>query len=205
MAATKKLYTFTISFMILFYLATTTSTTATAAAVPKTSTTTFIKSSCRATLYPTLCVQSLSLYAASIKLSPQKLTHTALLISLAKAKSTRTYISIMSKTNGLKRADRAALKDCLENMGAAEDRIRGSVQEMGKLGKASTRELRWIMSNVQTWVSAALSGENTCGDGLSEESEVSGRVRNGISPMLVNVKQVTSNALALINLFVDKY
>ncbi|KAL9666337.1 hypothetical protein QQ045_000666 [Rhodiola kirilowii] len=202
MAATKKLYTFTISFMILFYLATTTSTTT--AAVPKTSTT-FIKSSCRATLYPTLCVQSLSLYAASIKLSPQKLTHTALLISLAKAKSTRTYISIMSKTNGLKRADRAALKDCLENMGAAEDRIRGSVQEMGKLGKASTRELRWIMSNVQTWVSAALSGENTCGDGLSEESQVSRRVRNGISPMLVNVKQVTSNALALINLFVDKY
>ncbi|CAM8984489.1 unnamed protein product [Rhodiola kirilowii] len=203
MAATKKLYTFTISFMILFYLAATTTTTA--AALPKTSTT-FIKSSCKATLYPTLCVQSLSLYAASIKLSPQKLTHTALLISLAKAKSTRTYISIMSKTNGLKRADRAALKDCLENMGAAEDRIRGSVQEMGKLGKAaSTRELRWIMSNVQTWVSAALSGENTCGDGLSEESEVSGRVRNGISPMLVNVKQVTSNALALINLFVDKY
>ncbi|CAM9001559.1 unnamed protein product [Rhodiola kirilowii] len=204
MAATKKLYTFTVSFMILFYLATTTTTAATAA-LPKTSTN-FIKSSCKATLYPTLCVQSLSLYAASIKLSPQKLTHTALLISLAKAKSTRTYISIMSKTNGLKRADRAALKDCLENMGAAEDRIRGSVQEMGKLGKAaSTRELRWIMSNVQTWVSAALSGENTCGDGLSEESEVSGRVRNGISPMLVNVKQVTSNALALINLFVDKY
>uniref|UniRef100_A0A7N0TC94 Pectinesterase inhibitor domain-containing protein n=1 Tax=Kalanchoe fedtschenkoi TaxID=63787 RepID=A0A7N0TC94_KALFE len=161
----------------------------------------FINLSCRATLYRTLCVQSLSVYAASINRSPHRLTHTALLVSLAKAKSAKSYVSLMTKTKGLGRGDREALKDCLENIGAAEGRIRGSIQEMGLLGRASKREFQWHLSNVQTWVSAALTSENTCIDGLGEGG-VSRNVNAKITPMLENAKQVTSNALALINKFV---
>lgn len=76
-------------------------------------------------------------------------------------------------------------------MGAAEDMIRNSVQEMGRLGirKAS---FEWYMSNVQTWVSAALTGEKTFGDGVGK-----GQVGRRVSPVVDNAKQVTSNALAL--------
>lgn len=58
------------------------------------------------------------------------------------------------------------------------------------------------MSNVQTWMSAALTDEETCTDGF--EDVPNGPVKSDVSAKATGVKQVTSNALALVNSFVNQ-
>lgn len=55
---------------------------------------------------------------------------------------------------------------------------------------------RWQMSNAETWVSAALTNEDTCLDGFRD---VDGKVRSDVKRKITNVARVTSNALYLIN------
>lgn len=92
------------------------------------------------------------------------------------------------------------MRDCIENMGDTVDRLSQSVRELGQVGQ----DFLWHMSNVQTWVSAALTDENTCLDGFSGHS-MDGNVKAAIRRRVANVAQVTSNALALVNRFASKH
>lgn len=58
------------------------------------------------------------------------------------------------------------------------------------------------MSNVQTWMSAALTNQETCTDGFEDVPDCP--VKSDVNDMTVSVKQVTSNALALVNSFVNQ-
>lgn len=52
------------------------------------------------------------------------------------------------------------------------------------------------MGNAQTWVSAALTNEDTCLDGFKE---VDGEVKSDVKKRISKVARVTSNALCFIN------
>ncbi|RWR80674.1 hypothetical protein CKAN_00932600 [Cinnamomum micranthum f. kanehirae] len=119
-------------------------------ATSRTGSSDFIKSSCSSTRYPAVCVQSLSVYASAIQQSPKQLAQTALNVSLARARSVSTFVSKLSHAKGMSSRDRAAIKDCVDNIGDSVDELTRSVKEV-----------------------------------------VRGRI--------VNVAQVTSNALALVN------
>ncbi|KAJ8632224.1 hypothetical protein MRB53_025560 [Persea americana] len=54
------------------------------------------------------------------------------------------------------------------------------------------------MSNVQTWVSAAITDEYTCLDGLAETAG-NGELKAALRSRVVHVARLTSNALALLN------
>ncbi|TYJ97078.1 21 kDa protein-like [Cucumis melo var. makuwa] len=58
------------------------------------------------------------------------------------------------------------------------------------------------MSNVQTWVSAALTDETTCSEGFKGKT-VKGGVKAAVRSRIVNIAQLTSNALSLINRIAD--
>ncbi|CAM8876795.1 unnamed protein product [Rhodiola kirilowii] len=60
------------------------------------------------------------------------------------------------------------------------------------------------MSNVQTWVSAALTDETTCVDAFAEPG-MEGKVKAAIKRNIIRVAQVTSNALALVNRFASRH
>ncbi|XP_043717089.1 21 kDa protein-like [Telopea speciosissima] len=162
----------------------------------------YIKTSCSATRYPTLCVKSLSIYANKIQQNPQQLAEAALTVSLNKARSAAAYVSKMTRVKGLKGRQRQAVKDCVDNMGDTVDRLSRSMKEMGQTGRSS--DFSWHMSNIQTWVSAALTDENTCSDGFAGHG-MDGNVKTAIRARILNVAQVTSNALALINRFASKH
>ncbi|XP_031378638.1 21 kDa protein-like [Punica granatum] len=59
-------------------------------------------------------------------------------------------------------------------------------------------EFEMQMGNIQTRVSAALTDEDTCMDGI-EGRAFNGEVKRTIKSRIVRVAQLTSNALALIN------
>ncbi|XP_077245107.1 21 kDa protein-like [Tasmannia lanceolata] len=168
----------------------------------KTGTTDFIKTSCSATTYPALCVQSLSVYASTIQNSPRQLAQTALSVSLARARSASAFVSSLSNTKGMKSRDVAAIKDCVENMSDSVDRLSQSIRELGQISQAGGASFKWHVSNVQTWVSAALTDDTTCVDGIAD---MNGKVKAAVKGRIVNVAQVTSNALALVNRFAQKY
>ncbi|KAL5568372.1 hypothetical protein UlMin_024947 [Ulmus minor] len=163
-----------------------------------TTTTDFIKSSCSSARYPNLCVSSLSSYASKIQQSPHKMAQAALAVSHSNSQSLKVFVSNLNKSKGLKKIEYGALKDCLEVIDDCKDQISQSIQELKLIGEKKGKDFSFHLSNVQTWVSSAITDLNTCLDGF-EEKAMEGKVKTSITPKVTNVLQLTSNALALCN------
>lgn len=158
----------------------------------------FIRTSCRSTLYPSLCFSSLKTHANSIQTSPRLLARTALNVSLSSAKLTSNMmVKISKKRHGMSPPVVAATKDCLEVLSDSVDELRDSIGEMRKLNSSN---FQLIIGDIQTWVSAALTDETTCTDGL-EGYSLEGKLKTIVRGRIVRVAKLTSNALALINRF----
>ncbi|KAI6686041.1 hypothetical protein NL676_031954 [Syzygium grande] len=172
----------------------------------------FIRASCGETLYPDVCYSSLSTYAGSVQQSPGQLARAAVAVSLASAQKMAAYLAGLSRRSAAgpgaePQPASGALSDCLTNMGDAVSEIRGSLKQMRQLGNisgsgASREGFRFQMSDVQTWMSAALTNEETCTDGFEDVPQ--GAVKSDVCGRAGEVKKVTSNALALVNSYVNK-
>lgn len=97
----------------------------------------------------------------------------------------------------------AALHDCFSNFGDAVEEIYGSVKQMRQIRSAGTSRasFRFQMSNVQTWMSAALTDEETCTDGFEDVAD--GQMKEEVCDRVEYVKKLTSNALALVNRYAE--
>ncbi|KAG5558398.1 hypothetical protein RHGRI_008355 [Rhododendron griersonianum] len=155
----------------------------------------FIRTSCSTTSYPRLCVTSLSSHSSAIQTSPKLLAHTALSVTLNNTQSTSAMMLKLAQTHGLKPREVGAMRDCIEEMGDSVDLLRKSFGEMSQI-KGSNFEL--MMSDIQTWVSAALTDDDTCSDGFAGNG-MNGNMKNIVRGRIVNIAHLTSNALALIN------
>ncbi|KAK6158020.1 hypothetical protein DH2020_005334 [Rehmannia glutinosa] len=165
----------------------------------------FIKAECRATRYLALCVQCLSNYTTTIQLSQRQLAQAALSVSLARAQAAASFVSKLARIKaGMKPTEYGAVRDCLENMGDTTDQLSRSMKELGAMGRVAGQDFDWHVSNVQTWVSAALTNENTCLDGFASV-EMDGNVKVAIRRRVISCAQVTSNALALVNRFAARH
>ncbi|OAY74646.1 21 kDa protein-like [Ananas comosus] len=164
----------------------------------------FIRRSCKATRYPQLCERSLAGYAGSVHRSPRQLARLALSLSLDKAGSASSFVARLRKprkggSESLRqRRDAGAVRDCAETMQDSVERLRRSAREMGRMGRATSGRFGWHLSNVQTWVSGALTDQTTCLDSLAQNAPPSPR-SSAIRSRVLAASQLTSNALALIN------
>lgn len=125
-------------------------------------------------------------------------------VSLDRAQSAKAFVHKLTKFGSLKPREKAAIKDCLEEINDTIDRLSKSVDELKKMGQSKGQDYQWHRSNVQTWISAALTDETTCVDGFGGKV-MNGRLKTSIGTRFVNVERITSNALALINKFGNKY
>ncbi|KAL3647453.1 hypothetical protein CASFOL_008421 [Castilleja foliolosa] len=73
----------------------------------------FIRTSCSATAYPTLCYSSLSSHATAIQQNPKILAHTALIVTLNTARSTSADMVRISRRAGLSALETGAMRDLL--------------------------------------------------------------------------------------------
>ncbi|KAJ8536692.1 hypothetical protein K7X08_035093 [Anisodus acutangulus] len=194
--AAAKLFFVAVAFLCLSYL----SGGADAAAAS----TSFIRNSCKITSFPEVCVASLSGYAQDIKNSQEQLLKTALSVSLDRAESTKEFVTNLLKFKGLKPREYEAIKDCVEETSDSVDRLSKSVSELKDMDRSHGKDFQWHMSNVETWVSAAITDENTCTDGFAGRA-LNGRIKTSIRSRIANLAQVTSNALAFINHYAAKH
>ncbi|XP_022973542.1 21 kDa protein-like [Cucurbita maxima] len=164
----------------------------------------FIRTSCVITLYPDVCYTSLSRYANAIQQDPASLTRVAITISLANARRMAAYVSNLSHVAdyGADHRVSSALHDCFTNFDDAVDEIRGSLKQMRQINDVDAPSFRFQMSNVQTWMSAALTDQETCTDGFDDVMD--GPIKKDVCAKAEKVKKHTSNALALVNSFVEK-
>ncbi|KAI4332639.1 hypothetical protein L6164_017531 [Bauhinia variegata] len=153
----------------------------------------FIRKTCSATRYPRLCFSSLVKHATFIQTNRMHLTDTALNVTLSSAKGASALILNLSKSHGLKPREVAAINDCVEVLSDSVYELRRSIKEMSHLRSSN---FYLTISDVQTWVSAALTDENTCMDGFQGTH---GKVKKRVRREIVVAAQLTSNALALIN------
>ncbi|OVA19376.1 Pectinesterase inhibitor domain [Macleaya cordata] len=163
----------------------------------------FIRTSCNATLYPDLCYTSLSGYSNAVQQNPGQLARVAIRISLSKAHQMTSYISnITNQTHfGSDPKTIAALHDCHSTFNDAVYQIKRSLKQMFHLNHGGG-SFRFLMSNVQTWMSAALTNEETCTDGF--ELAPNGPMKSDVCNQALIAKKFASNALALVNSFAAK-
>ncbi|RVW40162.1 21 kDa protein [Vitis vinifera] len=155
----------------------------------------FIRTSCGTTTYPRLCYTSLSAHASVIQTSPKLLADTALAVTLSTARSTSSLMSKMVQSHGLKPREVAAMHDCVEELSDSVDQLRRAMGEMTQI-KGSNFGL--MMDDIQTWVSTALTAEDTCTDGFAGNA-MNGNLKTTVRARIVNMAHMTSNALGLIN------
>ncbi|XP_021288754.1 21 kDa protein-like [Herrania umbratica] len=155
----------------------------------------FIKTSCSGTVYPDLCITTLSSYASEIQASPKLLASTALSVTLNSTRSASKTMIKRSKSQGMKPREAEALSDCMEELRDSVYELQRSVGEMDQPGG---KNFGLQMNDIETWVSAALTDEHTCMDGFSGKA-MNGNVKTSVRSQIVKVAHMTSNALALVN------
>ncbi|XP_010553474.1 PREDICTED: 21 kDa protein [Tarenaya hassleriana] len=169
----------------------------------------YIKTSCNVALYQTLCYSSLYPYASLIASSPDKLAITALNLTLSETKSSRKFVKFIShrRQGSLTPREASSLKDCIEEMSDSVYELKDSISEMKAINYSS---FEMVMSDVQTWVSAALTDEDTCMDGFEEAGgggggEARREVKDLVRKRIDRVARITSNALALVNMYASTH
>ncbi|KAH7851845.1 hypothetical protein Vadar_017240 [Vaccinium darrowii] len=152
-----------------------------------------VRSSCVHASYPDICLRTLSSYDGPAN-TPRDLAQAAVKVSLTRARKVSDYLTTVRSAN---KREQSALKDCVEQVGDSVDELSKTLSELQHLRTGgSGASYRWQMSNAETWVSAALTNEDTCLDGFRD---VDGKVRSDVKRKITNVARVTSNALYLIN------
>lgn len=169
----------------------------------------FIKASCKNTLYQDLCIRYLSKFTNPTMEDPQQLAHIALSVSLSRALHTRAYLmKVTQELNIMKNTrDYSSVQDCLSQINDSVDQLEQSMREIGLLKRLSSlaidNRFLWHISNVETWVSTALTDANTCVNSFSGH-KIS-KLKALIRVRAQNVVEVTSNALALFHGYAAKY
>ncbi|KAL8152406.1 hypothetical protein V2J09_010166 [Rumex salicifolius] len=158
---------------------------------------TFIRAACTAsTHHPVLCFRTLSAYAGRIGNSNRQLAAVALAVSHVRVKSAAASLSRLRRAGGGTHRDNEALGDCVIVVADGARQLGRSVVELGRKARPG-EEFEWRVSNVETWVSTALTDIGTCLEGFAGRSSIKVAVRR----RLAGATSVTSVALALVNRF----
>ncbi|KAJ0228855.1 PMEI domain-containing protein [Hirschfeldia incana] len=163
----------------------------------------FIRTSCNATLYPDLCFNSLAGYASAVQNSPARLAKLAIGVTISKAKSTALFLTKLSRSATKAKDCASYLKDALDEMRDSLRTLRNISRGVGIDAAPSSVEMfRFKLSDVQTYMSAALTYEDTCTDEYEEMDEAGG-TKTAVYDRVNNLKRLTSNALALVNSYAN--
>ncbi|CAJ1949764.1 unnamed protein product [Sphenostylis stenocarpa] len=170
---------------------------------------TFIKSSCNGTLYPYLCIRCLAQYAKSPINGQQHLAQYALSVSLSRAVHTKGYLlKVAKELQAIKSNKREylTLQDCVNQITDSVDQLSQAMKELRSFnqhGSTINDNMLWHISNVETWVSTALTDASSCVYSFPGH-RMSKRVA-AIKVKAMNVAQVTSNALFLFHRYASTY
>ncbi|KAK7260196.1 hypothetical protein RIF29_26037 [Crotalaria pallida] len=170
----------------------------------------YIESSCSGTLYQDLCIRCLAKYVTNYSTmdGPNHLAHVALSVSLSRALNTRDYLLKVAKELKTIKKDKKyqTVQDCANQISDSVDQLSQAIKELRRLSQRSSAindDVLWHISNVETWVSTALTDASSCVYSFTGH-RMSKRMA-AIKVKAQNVAEVTSNALALFHRYASRY
>ncbi|OAY49515.1 pectinesterase inhibitor 6 [Manihot esculenta] len=157
---------------------------------------TYVRDACSVTRYQNLCIHSLASFSRIARRSPSKWARAGVSVTIGEAKNASQYLNKLKKNRLVKgNRNRIALSDCIENF---QDTIDNLHKSLGVLRKLDATSFDTQMGDIITWMSAALTDEDTCLDGF-EEQNTRTQVIQVLQNRVTRVTYITSNALALVN------
>ncbi|XP_029130003.1 pectinesterase inhibitor 6 [Cajanus cajan] len=153
-----------------------------------------VREACSVTRYQKLCVHSLAHFSNTAGRSPSKWARAGVSVSIGEVKKVKAYLAELKRQGHMKGRNRVALSDCVETFGYALDELH---QSLGVLRSLSRSTFSTQMGDLNTWISAALTDEDTCLDGFQGKNHE--KQIKVLLNRVQNVSCITSNALALVN------
>lgn len=156
----------------------------------------YTEDACSVTPYRDICIHSLASFSDQAKQDPSKWARAGVSVTIGEAKKVgRSLANLKKNGSGLvaRGRNRMAISDCIECFQDALDNLHGSLNVLRNL---SVVQFGSEMEDVTTWVSAALTDEDTCLDGFDREK---GKRIISVLNCVLKVSYMTSNALALVN------
>lgn len=153
-----------------------------------------ISQACGKTLYPALCVNSLMEFPGSLTASEKDLVHISFNMTLqhfSKALYVASEISYVQMDTRV----RAAYDDCIELLDDSIDALSRALFSVSPSPSPSSAAPA-STQDVLTWLSGALTNQDTCTDGFSD---VTGSVKDQISNRLKDLSELVSNCLAIFS------
>ncbi|KAI3711298.1 hypothetical protein L2E82_41282 [Cichorium intybus] len=167
----------------------------------------YVQQQCRSTMYTELCVRTLLPFASKTNApAPEQLARISLTSCLIKARVTKAYVNLVAKEFNKAKNVRyyEVVTDCLRQINDGVSQITQSVKEQQRMVHDGEKDFSWHESNVQSWVSTALTDVTTCLDSISDKA-IGGKEKGMIKARVLNVKHLASNALALFNRFTTRH
>ncbi|GAB2227423.1 hypothetical protein Droror1_Dr00009244 [Drosera rotundifolia] len=163
----------------------------------------FIRSCCNATLNPDLCYASLARFASSAHSDPAQLARFAIGLSLSQARYVASFLSTLARNShySMDPSSASALRDCVSVFRDTAGLIKDSLVQMRELGRGygeGYEVWRFQISNVKTWMSAAITNEDTCVDGFDEVGD-DGKVKADVERRVGVATEFASIALAIVD------
>lgn len=152
-----------------------------------------VREACRVTRYQNLCVHSLAHFSNTAGRSPSKWARAGVSVTIGEVKNVQAYLAQLKRHGDMKGRNRVALSDCVESFAYALDELHKSLGVLRRLSKST---FSTQMGDLNTWISAALTDEDTCLEGFEAKNEKKIKL---LQKKVQSVSYITSNALALVN------
>ncbi|PRQ60398.1 putative pectinesterase [Rosa chinensis] len=150
-----------------------------------------ISDACSKTRFPSLCVNSLLDFPGSLNASETDLVHISFNMTLQHL-SKALYLSSGLSYLQMDPHAKSAYQDCLELLDDSVDALTRALTTVapvpGRDGSLGSSQ------DVLTWLSSALTNQDTCGEGLAD---VSGPVKEELGQKLKDLSELVSNCLAI--------
>lgn len=159
----------------------------------------YVQDACGVTRYQDLCIHSLAPFSNTAKTSPSLWARAGVSVTLSEAKSVAKYLMRLKtqsqnpRSSFRGRRNRAALSDCIECFQNAIDELHKSLRVLRSLSRTT---FSTQMADLNTWLSAALTDQDTCLDGFVDQK---GKPLRFLLNRVSKASYITSNALALAN------
>ncbi|KAI9080250.1 hypothetical protein K1719_037644 [Acacia pycnantha] len=154
---------------------------------------TYVRDACSVTMYQDLCIHSLASFSNTARRSPSRWARAGVSVTITEVKNVQAHLARLKRYRRLRGRNRAALSDCIDTFADALGELHRS---LGVLRRLSRKTFSDQMDDLNTWISAALTDEDTCLDGFEGQKQ---RQIKSLQDQVQNVSYITSNALALVN------
>ncbi|XP_049409113.1 probable pectinesterase/pectinesterase inhibitor 34 [Solanum stenotomum] len=166
------------------------STTKTGATVRHIKPSQAISRTCSRTRFPTLCLNSLHEFPGALTASDAELVHISVNATLQRF-GRAFYRASDFNSLVMDKRTRSAYESCLELL---EDSVYLLSRSLTSVAPGAGKSPPGNNNDVQTWLSAALTNQDTCTEGFAD---VSGNVKDQMATNLKDLSQLVSNCLAI--------